>query len=162
MSRDMNLPLEALEQALVGLERDARELSTTAQRTGGASLLFKATEGAAGYDWSGLLTPDSFGSGVKLLRVIATASTADNLYGDLITWPLYVDGAPYRLADQFDALAAGDPAFFMETYEDQVSPDQPREKRWIVALNGDHTTPVGLKVCVIANDIVAVTVEELN
>jgi hypothetical protein len=161
---DADQPYDALQAFIAQLETDLRDLSVSEQRVGGSNLAFSTSSSGLAYDWSGTLpaSPQDPASGVKVLRVTATAQTMDSLFGDLLPWPLFVAGATWGPEQFLAALKAGDPAFLVDVSEDAVDLDDRRTKRWLVVLSGDTATTVGFKPRVIASDEVQLTIEELN
>lgn len=161
---DGDQPYDALQAFIAQLETDLRELSVSEQRVGGSNLTFSTSVSSSAYDWSGTLpaSPLDPASGVKILRVIATAQSMDSLFGDLLPWPLYVAGTAWGPGEFLAALIADDPTFLVDVSEDAVNLDDRRTKRWLVLISGDTTTTVGFKPRVVASDEVTISIEELN
>ena len=154
-------PFDAIDSFMGQLETDVRELSTSDQRFGADSVVF-ALSGSA--QWTGTLpaSPQDPLRGRKILRVTATGASMDGLFGDLLTWPLYVGTDVLGPGDYLEALDNDETAYFVESSDDAVDMNQRNTKRWLVVLSGDTTTPVSVDLRMIASDAVSVLVQEVN
>jgi hypothetical protein len=148
-----------LAQTLSYMEQQIAALKSAPQYLGGSSVVYFTSSTEAAYDWNG--TPSDSAS--AYLLVTLTATTADVLYGTLVT-QLFVgiDTAWYRPSNEFADLAAGDIAI---TSGITLVPNAPglgtNVNQFIVTVNGDSTREVWLKLYALALDEVTITVEAL-
>lgn len=161
-----------LETRVANAIKDMRELKQS-QFIGSDSIRFYKIDTADPYDWSGVPpeSPQSAYTGLKNLRFTATALTQNVLFADLIVemWVDSMSNPQYTVIDYIDGIYDEVNFFNFRLYEDAQLPGDENIQSWTVQVySNDYdgtslpTNTIFIKVYVVANDDVDITVTELN
>lgn len=165
MDRMHGLSRELIDWHLDTAERSLNELKSAPQYVGGSSLQFFQSDSGASYDWTGTLpaSPLAPATGTKILRVTATATTMANLFGDLIGY-LYKGNMStwYRPSNYLADLKVGTTPFSISVQEEVLDLSNRNKKQWTVVITGNKVTTCFVKLYVVANDEVTLTITEVN
>lgn len=125
------------------LEKQAAELKSSIQYSGGHNLVYKQSDTGSTYDWTGTI------SGLnQSFNVTATGSTATALLGDLV-WYVWVNGVRTMLSGYT----------LFSIYPLPHASDGVNVLNWYVHMGYPNNTDViGIKAYVLATDNVTISV----
>lgn len=152
---------------------DDMEQLKQAQRIGSDSVRFYKKDTGDPYDWSGVPpeSPQTAYTGVKNLRITATALTQNVLFADLIVemWVDSMSNPQYTIFDYIDGLYNEINFFNFIIYEDPQMPGDENKQSWTVSVYSNDwdgvslpTNTIFIKVYAVANDDVLIDITELN
>lgn len=155
------LPQNRLSHSIQQLVSSSDKLKT-AQYIGTGAVQFILSSNVGGYDWSGVLPAAISGGpavGDQALLVTAATTTMNFAVGDLII-QLFV-GSPSNLYTYGNFLAdraASIQPFSAVAYSLAGPASSPNISTWKIFVSGDRTTTCYIKVYLVANDSMTLTV----
>lgn len=163
--------LGELDQRVINAKKDMEAIKN-AQFIGTDSIRFYQNDTGNPYDWTGTLpeSPQAPYVGTKVLVIEAVARTQPVLFADLIL-EYYVNdmGNLHTVIDYIHEIYTNVDYFYSDDFGVPVEPTETHIARWGISLNGgdaDAIAPppntVFAKFYVVANDIVDITVTEVN
>lgn len=158
--RIQKLPAARLSHLLSTLKSSADKLKT-AQFTGTEAVQFFLNANSPAYDWSGTLpaSPEAPATGTQALLITAQTTTQEYGVADAIV-ELYVGSMSnrYTYANYLADVKAAHTPFSISVYSLAGPASSPNISTWKVFIEGNKTSTCYVKVYLVANDDVTLTV----